>query len=90
MLTASPAGLAGGLLAMRDRIDYSGRLKEFTVPALVIGAKDDLAIPPEESLKLACGLADARLCMIPDAGHMVMLEQAEAVNHALQAFLTAS
>jgi pimeloyl-ACP methyl ester carboxylesterase len=75
---------------MRDRPDYSGRLGEFAVPALVIGAEDDRAIPPEESRLLAAGLAGAKLCMIQQAGHMVMLEQPAAVNRALREFLAAA
>jgi pimeloyl-ACP methyl ester carboxylesterase len=88
MLASPPAGLAGGLLAMRDRTDYSARLGEFTLPSLVIGGADDMAIPPAESRLLAEGLAAARLCMIPQAGHMVMMEQPAAVNRALEEFLT--
>jgi len=87
MMAASPSGLAGGLLAMRDRLDYSNRLAGFRVRSLVIGAADDMAIPCEESLKLAAGLNAAALCMIPEAGHMVMMEQPDAVNLALTRFL---
>jgi len=87
MLEASPAGLVSGLLAMRDRPDYSRRLGAIMVRSLVIGAEEDLAIPVAESKKLAAGLHDAALKMIPAAGHMVMLEQADSVNRALSKFL---
>jgi len=87
MLDASPAGLVSGLLAMRDRSDYSRKLGKIRVRSLVIGAEDDLAIPVEESRKLATGLHNATLKMISEAGHMVMLEQPEAVNRALMEFL---
>lgn len=87
MLEASPAGLVSGLLAMRDRTDYSTRLGAIRVRSLVIGAEEDLAIPSDESRKLAEGLRGATLKMIPEAGHMVMLEQSEAVNRALVEFL---
>jgi pimeloyl-ACP methyl ester carboxylesterase len=53
----------------------------------VIGAEEDLTIPIEESKKLAEGLHAAKLTMIPQAGHLVMLEQPEAVNRALMEFL---
>ncbi|NVO00707.1 MAG: alpha/beta fold hydrolase [Geobacteraceae bacterium] len=87
MAEAAPAGLASALLAMRDRPDYTNKLGEFTVRSLVIGAEEDMSIAVEESRKLAAGLRDATLCMIPDAGHMVMMEQPEAVNLALVQFL---
>lgn len=87
MMDASPAGLVSGLLAMRDRPDYSKRLGKIRVRSLVIGAEEDMAISCEESKKLAAGLHDATICMIPDAGHMVMMEQPEAVNRAITEFL---
>lgn len=87
MAQTSARGLAGGLLAMRDRPDYTGRLAGFAVPALVIGAELDIAIPPEESRRLAEGLPDARLVIIPDAGHMAGMENPYAVNRELRAFL---
>jgi pimeloyl-ACP methyl ester carboxylesterase len=58
------------------------------VPSLVIGAEQDQAIPVEESRNLAERLPNASLCLIPEAGHMVMMEQPEAVNSALKKFLT--
>jgi|SRR6185369_7096295 len=87
MLGMKREGLAGGLLSMRDRPDYSDRLAGFDVLSLVIGGEQDQAIPAEESLVLAKRLPKASLCLIPEAGHMVMMEQPEAVNRALADFL---
>ena len=83
----SPQGLAGGLLAMRQRPDFTDRLAGFTLPALVIGAELDLAIPPGESRLLAEGLPNARLVLVPDAGHMANMENPGFVNEALRTFL---
>ena len=88
MMAAQPAGLASGLLAMRERTDYSNRMDICTVPALVIGGEEDMAIPPEESRKLAAALPGSLLRMIPGAGHMVMMEQPAAVNRVLMEFLS--
>jgi 3-oxoadipate enol-lactonase len=82
-------GIAGGLLSMRERPDYCGKLAGFTVPSLVIGGEEDQAIPVEESRILAERLPHASLRIIPEAGHMVMMEQPEAVNSALKRFLRA-
>ncbi len=87
MLGMNRDGLAGGLVAMRERPDYCGRLSGFRLPALVIGGAQDQAIPVEESRILARLLPDASLVIIPDSGHMVMMEQPEAVNSALAGFL---
>jgi len=87
MLGMKREGVVGGLLSMRDRPDYGDRLAGFAVASLVIGAEQDQAIPAEESRLLAERLPNASLCLIPEAGHMVMMEQPEAVNRALKNFL---
>ena len=85
--SVSPAGIVGGLLAMRDRDDSVARLANFLLPSLVVGAEQDLAVPPEHSQALAKGLSDAELKIIPGAGHMANLEQPELFNEALVGFL---
>lgn len=87
MDAAAPEGVAGGLLAMRDRKDYLALLPTFHLPALVIGAAEDLAIPPSHAEALAAGLPDAELHIIANAGHMANLEQPEAFNRILLDYL---
>jgi pimeloyl-ACP methyl ester carboxylesterase len=82
-------GLAGGLLAMKDRPDYTQRLGYFHCPCLVIGAAEDRAIPLAESRSLAAGLPAATLAVIPEAGHLASLENPRAVNKVLLDFLDA-
>lgn len=88
MESTSAQGAVAGLLAMRDRADYVEKLDNFNLPALVIGAELDLAVPPEHAQVLAGGLPDAKLKIIPGAGHMVNLEQPVTFNQALLEFLT--
>lgn len=88
MNSADPRGLAGGLLAMRDRRDYSDRLAAIGLPTLVIGAEQDRAIPSQESRSLAAGIAGAELRVLSGAGHMVNLEQPQAFNDAVLDFLS--
>jgi pimeloyl-ACP methyl ester carboxylesterase len=87
MNTTSPEGVATGLLAMRSRRDYLALLPELQVPALVVGAALDLAIPPAHAEALAAGLPSAELHIIPVAGHLANLEQPEAFNACLIDFL---
>lgn len=87
ILETSPAGLAGGLVAMRERRDYSGVLGSIRTPSLVIGAELDRAISAEESRRLAAAIPGAELVIIPAAGHMAGMERPEAVNAALLSFL---
>lgn len=81
------AGLAAGLIAMRERKDSVPLLPRFSLPAMVIGAEGDMAIPPENSRLIASGLSGAELCIIHGGGHMVNLEQPEAFNETVLDFL---
>lgn len=87
MESTSPGGIIGGLLAMRDREDFVARLSKLSSPSLVIGAEHDLAVPLEHAQTLAKGLPNADLKVIPEAGHMANLEQAQTFNEALLSFL---
>ncbi len=87
MEATDPKGLAGGLLAMRDRKDFTPMLELFEIPALVIGAENDRAIPAEQAQKIHQGLPNSTFCLIPDAGHMASLEAPEAFNRCLIDFL---
>lgn len=87
MLATEVRGLTGGLLAMRDRKDYSEVLAAFTLPALVVGAEQDRAIPLEHSQALHERLPNSRLCVVPGAGHLANLEAPEVFNRCLLEFL---
>jgi len=80
-------GIAGGLLAMRERKEYLPLLAGFSVPALAIGAEGDKAAPPENARAIAAGIPGCRLAIIPHAGHMANLENPGAFNDALLEFL---
>jgi pimeloyl-ACP methyl ester carboxylesterase len=86
--SAPSSGLIGGLLAMREREDAVDKLSAFALPSLVVGAAQDLAVPPEHSQVLAQGLPNAKLTIIPGAGHMANLEQPELFNATLLDFLS--
>ncbi|HJV66507.1 MAG TPA: alpha/beta fold hydrolase [Geomonas sp.] len=87
MRDTNPKALAGGLLAMRDRKDYTPLLPGFRQPSLVIAGAEDRAASPNAVELLTGGLADCRSRVIEKAGHMVNMEQPEAFNSALIEFL---
>jgi 3-oxoadipate enol-lactonase len=72
---------------MAGRKDYTGLLGTFRLPCLVIGAEQDKAVSREQIQILAAGLSQHNLCMVPEAGHMVNLEQPDAFNNSLLEFL---
>lgn len=87
MIAHDTRGVAGGLLAMRERKDYSELLGSFNLPALAIGAECDQAAPPTTSIAIAAGIPGCRLSIIPGAGHMANLEDVKAFNNSVKEFL---
>lgn len=68
--------------------DVLTRLKEINQPALVIVGADDVSAPPKYSDFLVKNLPRASLVVIPQAGHMIMLEQPSQVKEAIAKFLS--
>lgn len=83
----TPRALAGGLLAMRNRKDYTVQVRSWGIPALVVGAEKDRCVPPEHSRYLAAALPNGTSHVIPGAGHMVNMERPDEFNACLLAFL---
>lgn len=63
-------------------------LPALTIPALVIWAMDDLALPPVNLEGLEDCVTDLTIKHVPDCGHFVPWEAPEAVNSAMEAFLS--
>ncbi|MEV4611796.1 alpha/beta hydrolase [Kitasatospora sp. NPDC049258] len=57
------------------------------IPTLVLAGTKDLLTPPEHSEAIAAALPGAELVLVPDAGHLVMLERPEVVDRELAALL---
>lgn len=87
MATSKPDGVMGALWGMADRPDASARLGQIRVPTLVITGAEDTVIPPNESVVLAESIPGAQLTVIPEAGHLVAFERADAFNEALNGWL---
>lgn len=69
-----------------DREDVTDRLAEIDVPALVVHGEEDASLDPEQAEPMADAL-DARMEVIPEAGHSSNLEQPDTVNAAIREFL---
>ena len=52
-------------------------------PVLILGAEHDALTPLSHSEALGQSLPEARLVVVPDAGHLLMLEHPEQVNQPL-------
>lgn len=64
--------------------DKSNALPLFRdVPVLILAGDKDLVTPSSHSEAIADQLPDAELVIVPDAGHLVMLEHPETVTDRL-------
>ena len=77
------------LKAIMSRPDSRPLLGSIRCPTLVLVGDGDAATPPELNKEIADGIAGAKLSVVPDSGHLSTLEQPEAVNAALSAWLAA-
>jgi len=88
-LKADPRGLANTLRGLATRPDRTADLARISVPTLVLAGSDDQIIPLDESKLLAESIPNARLEVIPNAGHLAPLENKSATNAAILSFLHA-
>ena len=70
-----------------DQFDALDRLGGMTLPTLVLCGEEDRLTPVKYSEYLHEQIAGSQLIVIPDAGHMVVLEQPRATNEAIASFL---
>ena len=77
--------------AVTALVDFDRRaaLAAIAVPTLVITGVLDGTAPPEVARKMAERIPGAQLALLPDAGHLLNIEQPQAFNAALLGFLAA-
>ncbi len=81
-----PTTLLGDYRAC-DSFSVRDRLGEITAPALVIGSLADRMVPEKLVRELADGLPDADLHWLRQGGHMLPVEQPEAVSELILRWL---
>jgi len=82
----------GGAQSVRDfeacnAFDVTERLPELSLPVLALTGERDAMTPPKYAQFLAGRVPDGRLRIVPEAGHMLMLEAPAETNAALAAFV---
>ena len=87
MERTSPQGISGALRGMAIRPDRRGDLQRIKVPTLVLVGEYDVISPPAEAREMAASLTDARLEVIPGAGHLAPYENPAPANAAIVRFL---
>jgi pimeloyl-ACP methyl ester carboxylesterase len=64
------------------------RLRRANVPALVVWGENDRLVRPEHGRAYTAALPEARLVMIPGAGHYPYLESPAAFADAVEVFVS--
>jgi pimeloyl-ACP methyl ester carboxylesterase len=75
-------------IALRDRADQTQTLQNYSGPSLILCGDEDTLCPPGQHIQMAEYLSHSTFRMIKNCGHISTLEQPDAVNIALQEWLT--
>jgi pimeloyl-ACP methyl ester carboxylesterase len=76
--------------ASKARPDRTSLLTRADIPMLFVAAEDDKVIPAEQVRRMADAVPQARLSVVPRAGHLVPIEQPEAVARLLADWIASS
>jgi 2-hydroxy-6-oxonona-2,4-dienedioate hydrolase len=75
------------LLGFRPDVVIGDDLAHLAVPTLFLWGDADALLPPAVGEKVAAGMPDATFEVIPDAGHVLQLDQPDTVAAAITEFL---
>lgn len=84
----SPTGAAVVSRLRREGYDWREPVRAVVTPTLVLHGELD-PLPPTEARHLAALIANARLALVPDCGHMPFWEAPETFFTQVESFLTA-
>lgn len=70
-----------------DAFDVTGRLGHVDVPTLALTGDSDVMTPPKFAQFLADRISEAQVRILPNTGHLAMLESLGATNDALRQFV---
>ena len=88
MIAGTPVDVIAEFYPALAGLDETGSLEPLRrVPTLVLTGDKDKMIPKEHSELIVERLPDAEFVVVPDAGHMVLLEKPDEVSAALTALL---
>lgn len=84
---ADPAAVAWYQRAMADRPDSAVDLTDVDPPTLVVWGDEDALSDRAEQERMVGAVTDARLVVVPGAGHLANVEDPEVVSAAIVQFL---
>jgi pimeloyl-ACP methyl ester carboxylesterase len=83
-----PAIFAAQIRALLARPDASAVLEQIHCPALLLAGREDGWSTPAQHSAMAAKVSGSKLVIVPDCGHMSMLERPAEVSAAMRAWLT--
>ena len=83
MLDVGPEVAVRQIRAISTRREHRQVLEQLQLPVRVLCGEHDRVTPPQRSQELAEWIPGAQLVMVPGAGHMLPLEQPQAVVKTL-------
>jgi len=86
MLQCRPEVLYGDFLAC-DRFDLMNEVEKIGLPALILCGDDDQLTPVKYSQFLHSRIKGSKLEVLPNAGHMVMMESPQAFDKKIKEFI---
>ncbi len=87
LLRATPPPVLLADLTAADGFDVMGEVGRLALPTLVMCGTEDRLAPVKFSQYLHDQIRGSELVLVPGAGHMAMIEQPQAINGAIRAFL---
>lgn len=84
---ATPQGIAAASRGMGQRRDATDLLASISCPTCVLVGENDVLTPPEVAYAYAQQIPNARVALIPQAGHLANLEQPEVFFEVVRNFL---
>lgn len=86
MLQCRPEVLYGDFVAC-DRFDLMSEIEKIVLPTLILCGEDDQLTPVKYSQSLQSRIKGSKMEVLPDAGHMVMMEAPELFNKKIGEFI---
>ena len=86
MMKCRPEVLHGDFLAC-NRFDVMKEVEKVDLPTLILCGEDDELTPVLYSQFLQSRIKGSKLAVLPNAGHMVMMESAQAFNEKIREFI---
>jgi pimeloyl-ACP methyl ester carboxylesterase len=87
MLQCRPEVLYGDFMAC-DRFDLINEVEKIILPTLILCGDDDQLTPVKYSQFLHSRIKGSKLEILPNAGHMVMMEAPQAFNEKIREFIS--